>query len=276
MTVDDFITGEKFYQVADLIYSPETNEIDYNKQVNTFDESKLQPLTIVYLHTVYKNLFFDRIKNLPNQFVVVTHNSDVNVTDITNVPPNVVHWFSQNVCIKDARLSSLPIGLENKRWHPEVQKKNRMLAKVKTAKKLKNLVYINHNISTNPAERTIPYDVLKDKPFATVTYGFNPRNFDAYIDEVYNHKFVVSPPGNGVDTHRKWEVLYLGSIPIEKRCPNNTFYEDLPICFVDSWDQVTENFLNSEYERITHNQCGTSKLYMSYWLNLIHSQRRIT
>ena len=274
MVVDDFITGEKFYQAADLIYSPETNEIDYNKQANTFDESRLQPLTIVYLHTVYKNLFFDRIRKLQNQFIVITHNSDVNITDVSNVPPNVIHWFSQNVCTKDARLSSLPIGLENKRWHPEVQKKNRMLAKVKTAKRLKNLVYVNHNISTNPVERTPPYDALKGKPFATIAYGFNPSNFDTYVDEVYNHKFVVSPPGNGVDTHRKWETLYLGSIPIEKRCPNNTFYEDLPICFVDSWDQITESFLNSEHERITHTQWNLDKLKMSYWLNLIGQSRR--
>jgi len=274
MTIDDFITGEKFYQAADLIYSPDTNEIDYNKQVNTFDESKLKPLTVVYFHTLYKDLFFERIKNLPNKFIIISHNSDVNVKSVDNVPSNVVHWFSQNVCIKDPRLSSLPIGLENKRWHQEVQKKNRMLAKVKTAKRLKNLVYVNHNISTNPAERTPPYDVLKGKPFATTTYGYNPQNFDVYIDEVYNHKFVVSPPGNGVDTHRKWETLYLGSIPIEKRCPNNTFYEDLPICFVDSWDQVTESFLNSEYERIIHNKWNLDKLRMSYWLTQIAQFRR--
>jgi hypothetical protein len=197
----------------------------------------------------------------------------MNIRDIGNVPQNVLHWFSQNVCIIDPRLSSLPIGLENRRWHPEVQKKNRMLGKLQTARKIKNLVYINHNISTNTAERTTPYDLLKDKPFATVAYGFNPRNFDNYIDEIYNHKFVVSPPGNGVDTHRKWETLYLGSIPIEKRCPNNTFYEDLPICFIDSWDQVTESFLNNEYNRILQNQWNISKLYMSYWINLIHKRR---
>ena len=273
MTLDDFITGEKFYQIADLAYSPETNEIDYNKQINTFDESKLRELTIVYTHTMYTNLLFDRIRNLQSKFIIISHNSDMNIRDVGNVPPNVLHWFSQNVCTIDPRLSSLPIGLENKRWHPEVQKKNRMLGKLRTARKIKNLVYINHNISTNPGERTPPYDALKDKPFATVAYGFNPRNFDNYIDEIYNHKFVVSPPGNGVDTHRKWESLYLGSIPIEKRCPNNTFYEDLPICFVDSWDQVTENFLNSEYDRIIHGQWNISKLYMSYWINLIYKRR---
>jgi len=275
MTLDDFITGEKFYQAADLIYSPDTDyQYDYNKQVNTYDESKLRPLTIVYLHTVYKDLFFDRIRNLPNQFIVVTHNSDYNVTDTSNVPQNVVHWFSQNVCVKDGRLSSLPIGLENKRWHPEVQKKQKMIAKIRTPRRLKNLVYVNHNISTNVAERTAPYNVLKGKSFATVAYGFNPTNFDAYINEIYNHKFVVSPPGNGVDTHRKWETLYLGSIPIEKKCPNNTFYDDLPICFIDSWDQITEDFLNKEYERILRSTWNTDKLKMSYWLNKINQLRR--
>ena len=275
MTINDFISGEKFISTADLVFSPDTTEnyYDYNKQINTFDEKRLRGTTIVYLHTMYKSLFFERIKNLPFSFIVVSHNSDMNVSD-SNIPTNVKHWFSQNVCVKDDKLSSLPIGLENNKWYPEEHKKVRMLKKLQTAKSYRNLVYINHNTQTNP-ERMIPYDLLKDKPFSTVAWGFNPRNFDAYIDNIYNHKFVVSPPEHGVDTHRKWETLYLGSIPIEKRCPNNTFYEDLPICFVDSWDQVTEDFLNDEYKRITDKQWNLDKLKMSYWSTLISKSRTL-
>jgi len=274
MTVDDFITGEKFYAAADLIYSPDTGEIDYNKQVNTYDENKLSSgVTIVYLHTMYKDHFFDRIRQLPNRFVVVTHNSDSNVSDVSGVPANVIHWFSQNVCISDPRLSSLPIGLENKRWFPEVHKKELMLRKMATRRSYRNLVYVNHNISTNHGDRMAPYELLGNKPFATVVYGANPQNFDRYLDDLYNHKFIVSPPGNGVDTHRKWEALYVGTIPIERRCPNNTFYEDLPICFVDDWNQITEDFLNKEYDRIHKATQNLDKLKISYWLAAIARTR---
>lgn len=271
MNENELITGERFIAAADLVYSPESSEIDYNKQVNTFDERRLHAINIVYLHTMYRGTFFDIIRHLPYTFVIVTHNSDVNITSTTEVPNNVIRWFSQNVCTIDPRLSSIPIGLENTRWFPEVQKRKKLLEKLRTKRTHRNLVYVNHNISTNPGERTPPYDILNGKPFATATYGFNPRDFDAYLDEIYNHQFVVSPPGNGVDTHRKWEALYLGTIPIEKRCPNNTFYEDLPICLVDDWEQITEAFLRSEFERIQQQQWNPTKLTMSYWLAQIRS-----
>jgi len=81
--------------------------------------------------------------------------------------------------------------------------------------------------------------------------------------------FVISPQGNGLDTHRTWECLYVGSIPIEKRNLNNRFYTDLPICFIDEWEDLTEEFLLSEYERITSGIYDLDKLTFDYWKNKI-------
>lgn len=279
MTIDDFITGENFIAAADFVFTPTADEAagfpdDYSTQVNTFGESGLaQGNTIVYTPTMYTPLLFEKIRQLPFPYVVVSHNSDTNVRDTSNVPPNVTLWFSQNVCTHDRRLVSLPIGLENNRWFPEVQKKNKMLQKMQAPRVPRNLLYVNHNVETNVPERAAPYEMLENKPFVTIDHGSNPRNFDGYIDNIYNHTFVLSPPGNGVDTHRKWEALYLGAIPVEKRCPNNTYYQDLPICFVDSWEQVTEDFLNLEYARITGQQWDLATLKMTYWLGLIRAAR---
>ena len=273
MTHDDFITGEKFYEIADFVYTPAVpDKYDYNQQVNTFSISKLGSTNIIYTHTTYKDSLFAIIKDLPCRFIIITHNNDFNVYDLANLPTNVIHWFSQNVCVLDERLSSLPIGLENSRWFPDTRKKELLLAKAKQPKTNRNLVYVNHNISTNRAERELPYKILDGKRFATVAYGYNPIDFGTYVDNLYNHKFVVSPPGNGVDTHRNWEALYLGTIPIEKRCPNNTFYEDLPICFVNEWEELTEDFLESECRRINQTTWNLQKLKMSYWTSLIASK----
>ena len=95
-------------------------------------------------------------------------------------------------------------------------------------------------------------------------------NFENYIDNIYNHKFVICPEGNGIDTHRKWETLYLKSIPIEKRCINSSFYEDLPICLVNDWSEITEEFLNKEYNRISNSTWNLNKLDMFYWKNEIN------
>jgi hypothetical protein len=264
----DFIVGEKFYDIADFIFSLNDKD-DYNYQVNTFNIDNLKDINIVYLHTIYKDYFFDIIRNLNFKFIVVTHNSDVNINSVDNLPDNVIKWYSQNVNFKDERLESIPIGLENSRWFPEVKKKNSILEKLKTDKNIRNLVYMNHNINTNVKERRESYNLLFDKKFVTTQMSYNGQNFDNYIDNIYNHKFVVCPEGNGIDTHRKWETLYLNSIPIEKRCINSSFYEDLPICLVDSWSDITEDFLNREYDRIKNKNCNVHMLNMSYWKNKI-------
>jgi hypothetical protein len=268
----DFIVGEKFYSVADFIFSTnfvENFNEDYNRQQNTFDINKLKEHNIVYLHTMYKNQFFDIIRNLDNKFIVVTHNSDINIDNIDNLPKNVIKWYTQNVNFKDSRLYSLPIGLENSRWFPELQKKYKIQNKLNEDKKIKNLVYMNHNINTNKKERIEPYNILGGKSFVNMESGSNGKGFDNYIDNLYNHKFIICPEGNGIDTHRKWETLYLNSIPIEKYSINNSYYTDLPICLVESWEDVTEEFLNREYDRIMNSHWNLNKLDMFYWKNEI-------
>jgi hypothetical protein len=86
--------------------------------------------------------------------------------------------------------------------------------------------------------------------------------------------FVLSPEGNGIDTHRLWEALVIGTIPIEKRNINNSFYSDLPICFVNKWSDITLDFLEKEYIRIKSTNYDLNKLTFSYWKDKINGTIR--
>lgn len=218
------------------------------------------------------------LENPPDHdFVLISHNSDGKITDNPNysdadinlIPDNLIKWYGQNVNYKHNKIESLPIGLENSKWFREINKPQQILDKTKTEKNIQNLVYLNHNISTNKNEREGIYTLLNGKSWATCEFGRNGMNFKKYVDNIYNHKFVVCPEGNGTDTHRTWETLYLNSIPIEKRNINNSFYTDLPICFVDDWSEITEDFLNSEYDRISNSVWNLEKLDMNYWIKKI-------
>ena len=59
-------------------------------------------------------------------------------------------------------------------------------------------------------------------------------------DQMSKYKFILSPPGAGEDTHRTWEALYVGCIPIVKSSLLNSLYEDLPVVIVDDWDVITK------------------------------------
>ncbi len=131
------------------------------------------------------------------------------------------------------------------------------------------MLYLNHNIKTNPAKRQLPYDILGGRAWVTTANGSNGQGFDNYLDNIYNHPFVVCPEGNGIDTHRVWECLYMATIPIQIRNINNQFYTDLPILFIDSWEELTERFLSDKFMEFAETKWNLQKLDFNYWKDKI-------
>lgn len=55
--------------------------------------------------------------------------------------------------------------------------------------------------------------------------------------------------GMGMDCHRTYEVLALGSIPIVRRSPVTPLFESMAVAVVDSWDEVTPAALDAWAKR---------------------------
>jgi hypothetical protein len=263
----DFIDGEKFITIGDDYFCSDS---DIYLSLKTTIRTDIK---ILYTHNQFIGDLFKYLKTYDNEIIIVSHNTDTNISEI-DIPNCVKKMFIQNVNFVHPKIESIPIGLENGRWFNNT-KNIKIINKNKEIKKNKNLAYMNFNIKTNRDSRNEAFNTLKNKSFIDTEMRSNGNDFDNYIDNIYNHKFVVCPEGNGTDTHRTWETLYLNTIPIEKRNINNSFYEDLPICFVDNWSDITEDFLNNEYERITNRYWNLDKLKMSYWIKKIKSDGKI-
>ena len=81
-----------------------------------------------------------------------------------------------------------------------------------------------------------------------------PSDLDAFYrfstyGQILTSKFVLCPPGLGPDSYRLWEVLYLGAIPIIERTQGgwDDLLVDLPVLLVDSYDEITPEFLRERY-----------------------------
>lgn len=267
----EFIRGELFFQLADFIFNIKNGRDDYYNLDNTLNLDKLnsyQGIPIIYSHVQFVTQLFQLLKDFKKECVVISHNSDDNTPEI-QIPDCVKIWYSQNVNFQHPKLQSLPIGLENSMWYKHIGKVDQIENKLKESKNHINLLYVNHNINTNKKERLEPYQIFSSKKWSTVVIGQNGQNFDHFIHNIYNHKFVLCPNGNGIDTHRLWETLYLKSIPIVKKGINTNFYQDLPICFVNNWKEINEEFLNNEWNRINNTQWDLKKLDFNYWKNII-------
>lgn len=94
-----------------------------------------------------------------------------------------------------------------------------------------------------------------------------------------NCSFALAPFGRGLDTHRVWEVLQLGGIPIVLTSSMDRLYSTFPILIVKSWAEVfsSESFLQKKKENIIarfgspfHKEVK-HRLTLDYWVKLIRN-----
>ena len=84
------------------------------------------------------------------------------------------------------------------------------------------------------------------------------------------YQYVACVRGNGIDTHRFWETLYRGRIPIvmEDDWSKSLNHLNLPFESISSWEksELSRVILKS-YVQVQPKQI--SSLWMPYWLNFI-------
>ena len=138
------------------------------------------------------------------------------------------------------------------------------------------LLYFNFlQDSTNKPSYT-PHQYVRPRAYeALLQNGFQPiqsRQLTGYLQELSEFKFCISPPGIGIDTHRTWESLMVGTIPIVLSSPLDVLYEDLPVVIVDSYADITEEVLYEIYNsmHLTDFFYNFNKLFVFYWDSIIN------
>jgi hypothetical protein len=226
--------------------------------------------------------FLHNAKNINKPFTLVTHNGDYPVnkemSDFIESIPNLKMWFGQNIDCENSRIHSIPIGLENTKNWTKFSKSD-LLYSYSARKIVPNkLVYGNFSFYTNPRERIGCYELVKRSSYITDKCLTNiiQDDYEIWLNDVLDHHYVLCPRGNGIDTHRFWETLYLGRIPITKRCKNTKYYENLPVLYVDDWSEITEELLISKLEWFsTVSNFNLEPLKIGYWIDKIYSSIKI-
>jgi hypothetical protein len=278
ITIDEFITGEKIASICDL--NTETDN-DYINKIKQSDELILT----IYSHTHNLSKKITEIVKTGKRLIIITHNSDGNIKD-SNIRPeydyqwrvinNIPFWYCQNNLIYDASITPLPIGLENKCiFTPDIKQHYMVCSRGKKEKKEIRL-FICYNPETNKAERYPPLALFKNKSWATIQDGFNNINlYKSFFDTMNKCQFVLCPAGNGIDTHRLWESLYLGCIPIVKKYAFTEYFAaKLPLLIVNNWGDITLKFLINKYQEMDRMNYNWDILKISYWKNLILAKKK--
>jgi hypothetical protein len=274
MDPSEFINGERFQEIADMylgtaddfLYNPRIFEQMEKHQILEDIDSDFDNPPILFLYAHLLKSFEQKIKFFANPFTLITHNSDYNLTNSDPVvqkileSDNLVCWWGQNLCFIHPKMRFLPIGLANTMWdHGKIEN----FMGVSTDKT--EDIYFNFNIHTNREKREHCYNVLKTQlPFLPML------PVDQNINRLAQYKWCICPEGNGVDTHRLWEAMYLGCIPIVLKSPFiDTLMHytegELPIYVIDTWSDLT----NLNFPNFVRNK------FMNKWLKLTFFKNQI-
>lgn len=87
-----------------------------------------------------------------------------------------------------------------------------------------------------------------------------------YWNALLDHKFIVSPEGNGIDCHRHYEALMAGCIPIVEDNPDiREKYKGCPILYTKNYSEINNRYLEKKYAEMLNQSYDFSPLFLSHY-----------
>jgi hypothetical protein len=231
------ISGDTYAALCDFKFGPNYPLASLNGEKRPFK---------LFLPAIFKEDFLRELKENENDFsknTLVIHNYD-NIpsrSEMATISKRFRRVYSVNWLGDRGIATPIPIGLEN--WSilrngvpGDFQK---VIAKGLTPALERSVkILSSFSIQTNLDERSKALEFARNSKDVLQMPAFtSPAK---YRDLVANSRFLLSPPGNGVDCHRTWEAIYLGAIPIVLKKFWPFQHLDLPVLIVNDWFEIPQ------------------------------------
>ena len=236
------------------------------------------------------------LPRIRHTFVLVTGDSDMCIpmealgpseTNALVTNPHLLKWFAQNMQFHShEKIVQLPIGLDyhtisnnpNHEWKTQGERSEPVLQErtliglrenMKPFHERIPLIYVNFTKGNDKFKQRqnsldqIPANLLAINP--TITKR------TANWKHITQFAFLLSPFGMGMDCHRTWEALCLGTIPILKAPVFRPMFEDLPVLIVNEWSEITRSLLDETIQSFKTKEFKYEKLTLKHWACMINS-----
>lgn len=250
-----------------------------------------------------------RLKKINCRFILVVNTCDHSFPDCIDnskyiklllSSDKIMHIFAQNSTLSDhPKVTQIPIGVD---FHTLAYGKNafgEFLTSTKeqeeklvavsskvSARKIKVCSEFHLNDTTKHGGNKL-YEVFgetRQDIYNNIKNNTNIEFFETKLPRTdlwmkkAQYAFSICPIGNGMDTHRVWEDLYLGIIPIVKSTPLDPLYRMYPIVIIQDWKEITSENLEKWYADL-HPQFLNSevinRLSQTYWVGLIKDKKAL-
>lgn len=220
--------------------------------------------------------------------VVLCGQSDAGLTSaVVRRYPHVRLWWSINNLTDSPRVQTLPLGLTNDTDESPLHRlygNKQLLLEVlqreprtPVTQEIQAWAYLNCNPATHPSRRAVQL-LFQHQPWVTTeTHQPTWTSRRQFLMQLRRHPFCICPRGNGLDTHRMWEALYMGCIPIVVDHPAWASFRSLPIWFVKDFTEVTLERLRTCYREFSQRpDWQLDRLRASYWKTWILLSATVT
>ena len=284
----EIINTSKFVELSDFVFSAIIDEdsfnADYNKNSSIIQKSTvgssqfvwfiqnqldIKSNDIIFCHVEVVDHFFNLISNEQvEDIILISGQSDKSINEkiFSSKPKAVKHWFSTNVeCINEF-LHPIPLGVNNdyiSMYPVENDFKEFEFSELNTKK---NKIYSNFNVNTRFIHRHFAQKISFKNPI--IHYDEKKLNKFEYLEKLNSFMYILSPWGNGIDSHRIWEALYANSIPIVKNNIVFSKFKSLPIMFVDNFKNIKLTDHNNLFETKSMELCD-----FKFWRQLIFDKK---
>ena len=228
------ISGQTFANCCDMIIDPR-----YGTQ--GIDQSKLHSAKTIFINgDIFEQIipFIITCKQVPS---LVLHNSDrfFDRIKLEAVKPYIEKIYAINCDFGHPKIVNIPLGVSDKSdiWKKEGTPEKTILC------------YVNFGLYENTNElkfANVKYarDACKNyfskTGFATLK---NNLTMDEFMKDMSLSRFIICPPGFGIDTHRFYEAVWMGATPIVLSSSLDDMYRKFGALIVDNWEDVTEQLL---------------------------------
>jgi hypothetical protein len=135
---------------------------------------------------------------------------------------------------------------------------------------------VNFSASANQGERKQLLELISKLGEKYRILGAEP-NFTysgrlQYLGAIRECSMVLCPEGNGIETHRFWETLYMGGVPIVVRNSfTESLYRNFPIIELNSWNDLEDvELIEEKWVAANKLQWDDNLLRLSYWTTLVN------
>lgn len=195
------------------------------------DNSGAEKYKSLYITGELVNFLLESKDSLPKIENLIIMESDTTqyVDKLSKLHPKVERIYSNNLVGKNDRCQPIPLGLERQAYRSSGRVTNFKRNSDYSARKITFLIAWNDSTNLNRSNYRKQFLkchnalVIKNRLHANTVHKLMKKSM-----------FVPCPAGNGIDTHRVWEAVYLGAVPVvikSEFCGDNTW----PVIVVENW-----------------------------------------